>query len=87
MTSANFQHLAGMGMGMGNSYASMSGGAMFPGGGGGAGGYGGPQPGPGVSAGAMPRAAINFNDGLGGGDDVTRNLLFNTCRESGDHGA
>ena len=35
----------------------------------------------------MPRAAINFNDGMGGGDVVTRNLLFNTCRESGDHGA
>jgi hypothetical protein len=34
----------------------------------------------------MPRAAINFNDGLGGGDLVERNLIFNTCRESGDHG-
>lgn len=34
----------------------------------------------------MPRAAINFNDGMGGGDIVTNNLLFNTCRESGDHG-
>lgn len=35
----------------------------------------------------MPRAAINFNDGLGGGSSVTGNLIFNTCRESGDHGA
>lgn len=34
----------------------------------------------------MPRAAINKNDGFGGGTTVTKNLLFNTCRESGDHG-
>ncbi|CAB9498027.1 expressed unknown protein [Seminavis robusta] len=34
----------------------------------------------------LPRAAINFNDMTGGGDKVFRNLLFNTCRESGDHG-
>lgn len=34
----------------------------------------------------MPRAAINFNDGLGGGNVVRHNLIFNTCRESGDHG-
>lgn len=34
----------------------------------------------------MPRAAVNFNDGLGGGDVMEYNLLFNTCRESGDHG-
>ena len=34
----------------------------------------------------VPRAAINFNDMVGGGDIVKRNLLFNTCRESGDHG-
>ena len=33
-----------------------------------------------------PRAGINFNDGFGGGNNVTENLLFNTCRESGDHG-
>jgi hypothetical protein len=33
-----------------------------------------------------PRAAINFNDMMGGGDVVTRNVIFNTCRESGDHG-
>jgi hypothetical protein len=34
----------------------------------------------------MPRAAINFNDMVGGGDIVRGNLIFNTCRESGDHG-
>jgi len=34
----------------------------------------------------MPRAAINFNDLVGGGDLVEGNLIFNTCRESGDHG-
>jgi hypothetical protein len=34
----------------------------------------------------MPRAAINFNDMMGGGDEVQWNLIFNTCRESGDHG-
>ena len=34
----------------------------------------------------IARAAINFNDMVGGGDIVTWNLLFNTCRESGDHG-
>ena len=35
----------------------------------------------------IPRAAINFNDGFGGGATMARNLLFNTCRESSDHGA
>jgi len=34
----------------------------------------------------QPRAAINFNDGFGGGNHANRNLLFNTCRETGDHG-
>ena len=34
----------------------------------------------------MPRAAINKNDGFGGGTLISKNLLFNTCRESGDHG-
>ena len=34
----------------------------------------------------MPRAAININDGFGGGNIISNNLLFNTCRESGDHG-
>lgn len=33
-----------------------------------------------------PRAGINFNDGLGGGSVVTRNVLANFCRESSDHG-
>ena len=33
-----------------------------------------------------PRAGINFNDGFGGGDEIIRNLVFSTCRESGDHG-
>ena len=32
----------------------------------------------------MPRAAANFNDGMGMGHVITRNLVFNTCRESGD---
>ncbi|CAE7521386.1 unnamed protein product [Symbiodinium natans] len=34
----------------------------------------------------LPRAAINFNDGFGGANIVANNLMFNTCRESGDHG-
>lgn len=33
-----------------------------------------------------PRAALNFNDQFGGGDDVHGNLLLNSVRESGDHG-
>merc|ERR1712079_996269 len=33
-----------------------------------------------------PRAGINFNDGFGGGSQVESNLMFNLCRESGDHG-
>merc|ERR1712070_412814 len=33
-----------------------------------------------------PRAGINFNDGFGGGDELSYNLVFSTCRESGDHG-
>merc|ERR1712166_1221572 len=33
-----------------------------------------------------PRAGINFNDGFGGGDEIAYNLVFSTCRESGDHG-
>ena len=32
------------------------------------------------------RAGININDGFGGDSNITKNLLFNTCRESGDHG-
>jgi len=34
----------------------------------------------------VPRAAINFNEMVGGGDVVKNNLIFNSCRESGDHG-
>jgi hypothetical protein len=34
----------------------------------------------------VARAGFNFNDGLGGGDDVHDNLIFNTNRESADHG-
>merc|ERR1711957_840602 len=33
-----------------------------------------------------PRAGINANDGFGGGDEIAQNLVFSTCRESGDHG-
>ena len=33
-----------------------------------------------------PRAFINFNDNLGGGNNVTSNGIWNTCRETGDHG-
>jgi hypothetical protein len=33
-----------------------------------------------------PRAAFNFNDGFGGGDDIAGNLLLNCVRESSDHG-
>eukprot|EP01060_Flectonema_neradi_P039947 TRINITY_DN896_c1_g1_i2.p1 TRINITY_DN896_c1_g1~~TRINITY_DN896_c1_g1_i2.p1 ORF type:complete len:953 (+),score=255.36 TRINITY_DN896_c1_g1_i2:56-2914(+) len=33
-----------------------------------------------------PRAGLNFNDGLGGGDLLEGNLLANCVRESGDHG-
>lgn len=35
----------------------------------------------------VPRAGFNFNDGFGGGNNVSHNLLFQTCGESGDHGA
>ena len=31
----------------------------------------------------MPRAGINLNDGLGGGNVISSNIIFNTCRESG----
>merc|ERR1711957_773307 len=33
-----------------------------------------------------PRAGINFNDGFGGADELSHNLVFSSCRESGDHG-
>jgi hypothetical protein len=29
---------------------------------------------------------ININDGMGGGTMIRNNSLFNSCRESGDHG-
>lgn len=31
-----------------------------------------------------PRAGINWNDGAGGGNNVTQNLLFNWVRETSD---
>ncbi len=34
----------------------------------------------------VARAGFNFNDGFGGGDSVNNNLIFNTNRESADHG-
>jgi len=34
----------------------------------------------------LARAGFNFNDGFGGGDEVYGNILWNTCRESSDHG-
>jgi len=33
-----------------------------------------------------PRAGINLNDGFGGNSTFSRNLIFNECRETGDHG-
>jgi len=33
-----------------------------------------------------PRAGINYNDGFGGGDELSHNLVFSVCRDSGDHG-
>eukprot|EP00730_Choanoeca_flexa_P009176 TRINITY_DN12600_c1_g2_i8.p1 TRINITY_DN12600_c1_g2~~TRINITY_DN12600_c1_g2_i8.p1 ORF type:complete len:851 (+),score=193.92 TRINITY_DN12600_c1_g2_i8:2-2554(+) len=33
----------------------------------------------------MPRAGVNFNDGLGGGHVFKENAGWNTCRESSDH--
>eukprot|EP00041_Stephanoeca_diplocostata_P027514 m.757752 g.757752 ORF g.757752 m.757752 type:complete len:945 (+) comp23189_c0_seq1:37-2871(+) len=33
-----------------------------------------------------PRAGINMNDGFGGGNSLQSNLIFNQCRQSGDHG-
>eukprot|EP00041_Stephanoeca_diplocostata_P018366 m.384336 g.384336 ORF g.384336 m.384336 type:complete len:180 (+) comp20990_c0_seq4:177-716(+) len=34
-----------------------------------------------------PRAMVNFNDNFGGGHDLGYNMLYNSCRESSDHGA
>lgn len=33
-----------------------------------------------------PRAGININDGFGGGNFLTKNLVFNMVRETSDHG-
>lgn len=33
-----------------------------------------------------PRAGWNFNDGMGGGNTLTSNLIFNMVRETADHG-
>ena len=33
-----------------------------------------------------PRAGVNFNDGFGGGNQMTQNLGFNMVRETQDHG-
>mmetsp|Transcript_23634 Transcript_23634/g.73009 ORF Transcript_23634/g.73009 Transcript_23634/m.73009 type:complete len:873 (+) Transcript_23634:238-2856(+) len=33
-----------------------------------------------------PRSAVNFNDGMGGGNVVKKNAIWNACRQSGDHG-
>lgn len=33
-----------------------------------------------------PRAGINLNDGMGGGDLISDNLIFNVVRETQDHG-
>jgi len=33
-----------------------------------------------------PRAGININDGFGGGNELTKNLIFNEVRETYDHG-
>jgi hypothetical protein len=35
----------------------------------------------------IPRCAVNFDDSFGGGTVLAKNLFFNTCRESSDHGA
>ena len=34
----------------------------------------------------LARAGMNINDGFGGGTEIAGNLIFNTCRESSDHG-
>ena len=30
--------------------------------------------------------SLPWQDGFGGGDELSHNLVFSTCRESGDHG-
>ena len=34
----------------------------------------------------VPRAGVNLNDGLGGGTSIVGNVMFNTVRETSDHG-
>lgn len=34
----------------------------------------------------LARAGFNLNDGFAGGDLIMNNLIFNSCRESADHG-
>ena len=34
----------------------------------------------------VPHAAVNFNDGFGGGDTLVGNLMFNTNRQTNAHG-
>ena len=34
----------------------------------------------------MPRAGININDGFAGGHAIVKNLIFNSVRETSDHG-
>ena len=34
----------------------------------------------------IPRAAINLNDAFGGGNNMTLLSIWNSCRQSGDHG-
>ena len=33
-----------------------------------------------------PRALVNWNDGMGGGNNISDNLMFNCVRETSDHG-
>jgi hypothetical protein len=35
---------------------------------------------------SLRRAMVNINDALHDGSNFSGNLMFNTCRESGDHG-
>eukprot|EP00040_Diaphanoeca_grandis_P029129 m.169705 g.169705 ORF g.169705 m.169705 type:complete len:918 (-) comp31584_c0_seq1:57-2810(-) len=34
-----------------------------------------------------PRAGVNFNDGMGGGNLLSKNVIFNMVRETQDHGS
>ena len=37
-----------------------------------------------VSGRCHAQKGINANDGFGGGDEIAHNLVFSSCRESGD---